>query len=170
LKTIGVLSDTHLSSGDDLSVMRAVSENALVDANIILHAGDIHDLALLEAIFFPRPVFAVAGNMDSTITCGELPAVRIVDIEKVRIALIHGHSLPQPVHRSLLKEFSDKNAVVFGHTHAPYCKKHHGVLLFNPGSPTQPRGHSHPSVGLLRVEQSSIEGHIINLHPSGESI
>ncbi len=166
MKTIGVLSDTHLKTGDDFTLIRSIAEGPFADVDVVLHAGDIHDLAVMEAIFYPRPLHAVMGNLDSLLAM-ELPSLEMLDVENVHIALVHGHNYAYPIERSLASEFRNKNAVVFGHTHVPYCRKHTDVLLFNPGSPTQPRRGNPPSVGILRVEESVIEGHIVNLNRPG---
>jgi len=51
-------------------------------------------------------------------------------------------------------------AVVFGHSHEPYNNVQRGVLLFNPGSPTERRRQPRPSYGFLTIENGLVRGEI----------
>ncbi|MCZ7585782.1 MAG: hypothetical protein M5R36_22000 [Deltaproteobacteria bacterium] len=51
MTVIGVLSDTHIRDGDDVSIIERVAGQELGRASIILHAGDLVDLAPFESIF-----------------------------------------------------------------------------------------------------------------------
>jgi len=53
--------------------------------------------------------------------------------------------------------------VVFGHSHIPVNEWHDGLLLFNPGSPTDRRRQPKHTMGLLRLVDGTIEGQIIPL-------
>jgi predicted phosphodiesterase len=54
-------------------------------------------------------------------------------------------------------------AVVFGHSHVPYNQVQRGVLLFNPGSPTERRRQPRPSYGFLSIENGLVHGQIVYL-------
>jgi predicted phosphodiesterase len=43
------------------------------------------------------------------------------------------------------------DAVLFGHSHRPYCSVEGGRLLFNPGSPTDRRFGPYRSYGWLEI-------------------
>jgi hypothetical protein len=160
---IGVLSDTHLS--DDAGARRflhSLAERHFAGVDLILHAGDIVVPELLVALA-PYPVCAVRGNMDAA-ACG-LPYKRIVTVAGVRIGLIHGWGPAGDLVPRLLGEFPMEklDALVFGHTHEPMCRREGGLLLFNPGSATQRRRMPHTSVGLLEIDAGRIAGKIIQL-------
>ena len=53
------------------------------------------------------------------------------------------------------------HAVVFGHSHEPYNNVQRGVLLFNPGSPTERRRQPRPSYGFLTIENGLVRGQIV---------
>jgi len=55
---------------------------------------------------------------------------------------------------------SKVDAVVFGHSHQPYCELKGGCLLFNPGSPTDRRFQPRFSYGLLSIDQTGVHGTI----------
>jgi putative phosphoesterase len=58
---------------------------------------------------------------------------------------------------------SGADIIVFGHTHLPLNAEEDGVLLFNPGSATYPRG-SVPTFGLITVlGKNNIQAEIIEL-------
>jgi putative phosphoesterase len=169
---IGLISDTHLSSGQ---LPQAILD-ALQGVAMILHAGDLVTLEVLRRLEAIAPVSAVQGNMDLPGVRLHLPVKTLVEAGGRRIGLIHGHHVPHPdrvlpapidfeaMHRYLLSEFSneDVNCIVYGHTHQAHMATYRGVLVINPGSAT----HSHAgrtSVGLLTVEGDGIRGEIIQL-------
>lgn len=159
---IGVLSDTHLGDlKQALPFLQDLAERHFADAELILHAGDLVNPDILMA--FPgRTVHAVRGNMD--IAAGHLPMRKIIALGDFRIGLIHGWGAPDVLEERLLREFrGDRlDCLVYGHSHHPVCHYRDGMLLFNPGSPTDRRWAPYHSVGLLEVGER-IEGRIIRL-------
>jgi putative phosphoesterase len=169
---IGVISDTHLSSG---LIPRAIT-NAFQGVNRILHAGDLVALSTLRGLDAIAPVTAIQGNMDMPGVRLSLPSKHVIEVEGHRIGLIHGHHVPQPsqvlsppldleaMHQYLLSEFVDEtmDCIVYGHTHQAHLETYYGVLIINPGSATRGKG-GQPTVGLLTVDQDRIQGEIIQL-------
>jgi hypothetical protein len=159
---IGVLSDTHLGDlAQALPFLQQLAERHFADAGMILHAGDLVHPDILLA--FPgRIVHAVRGNMD--VGAGHLPLRKIIAAGDFRIGLVHGWGAPDGLEERLLREFrGDRiDCLVYGHSHHPVCHRRDGLLLFNPGSPTDRRWAPFHSVGLLEVGER-IEGRIIRL-------
>ena len=60
---IGVISDTHAQTMEDIP---SSIVDALEKVDLIVHAGDITETAVLEGLREIREVKAVHGNMDST--------------------------------------------------------------------------------------------------------
>ncbi len=160
--TIGVLSDTHFTDPfEGAGFFRRLCESCFADASIILHAGDlVHPDALLG--FGDCPVYAVRGNMDPS--ARELPLRRVVEIGPFRIGMIHGWGAPEGLEERVLAEFSDErlDALVYGHSHRPVCHLRKGLLLLNPGSPTDRRQAPTHTVGLLDVGET-LTGRIVSL-------
>ncbi len=155
---IGVISDTHLR-GPDQELARSVAR-ALGQVDMILHAGDLVNLTVLDALEAPQ-VLAVAGNMDDHLVCQSLPTKRVIKVEGKRIGLIHGWGPPVGLAGRVLKEFEGVDCIVFGHSHRPTNTVKNGVLLFNPGS--YGKGFlGSGTVGILTVDQQ-IKGEIIKL-------
>jgi len=157
---VGVVSDTHWQAADGPLPPELFYELSGVD--LILHAGDLVTIGILDQLTKIAPVQAVAGNMDDDEIRKRLPAKRIVDIEKVRLGLIHGWGPPQGLPERVLREFSEDVAVViFGHSHQPYKEWIDGRLLFNPGNLLSDRFSKGRSYGLLTIEDQQVNGEIV---------
>ena len=151
---IAVLSDTHLRVGKSLP--RFVWEQ-LTDIDMILHAGDLTHSGLLEELSCIAPTRAVRGNCDNWDV--SLPDKDIVECEGFRIGLIHGHSgKGKSTADRAYHAFQDTpvDLIVFGHSHMPYMEWQEGILLFNPGSPTDKRRELRYSMGLLEIQQRQV--------------
>lgn len=159
--TLGVISDTHIRRPEDLPV--AVL-SAFEGVERILHAGDIVRLAALERLERIAPVEAVRGNMDFDLE-RPLPERRIIEVAGLRIGLTHGSGAPQGISDRVLARFADApvDVVVFGHSHHALAERRDGVLLLNPGSPTDKRWAPHRSVALLHIEDGQPRAEIVTL-------
>jgi uncharacterized protein len=145
---IGLISDTH---GHLPSQVR----KAFSDVDLIIHAGDIGNQAVMTELQALAPVRAVYGNMDGS-QVGRLDRVEFVDADGTIICVIHILNSPQAMVRELSKSGKQVDVVVFGHTHRAQETRHNGILFVNPGSATQPRGDKGPSVAVLVVENSRV--------------
>jgi len=157
---IGVLSDTHVSSAEEIPVEALES---IRDVDLILHAGDILALSVIDELRAIAETCAVCGNMDPPVTREELPSKTSVQVAGKRIGLIHGSGAPFGLHKRVLVQFEDVDAVVFGHSHRPMSEMVDGVLLFNPGSPTDQRFAPYRSFGIINIEGDEITGTIVRL-------
>jgi len=146
--TVGCVSDTHVPGR-----ARALPEELLErlgEVDLILHAGDITVGRVLDDLRALAPVLAVAGNVDPPDVGGELERAVVAKIGPWTVGLTHGDlgRGGTTVERAL-GMFTGADVVVFGHSHQPLCESRDGVLLLNPGSPTDPRWAPWPSYGLL---------------------
>jgi putative phosphoesterase len=156
---IGVISDTHLRQ--PTQVLEELMAGPFQEAEMILHAGDITELAVLES-FGGKEIMAVYGNMDSPAVRRKLPAQRTFHAGKFQIGLIHGWGRPQGIEERIRREFGQLDCIVFGHTHIPSQTRREGVLFFNPGAFGASLYAPKKSVGLLDVEDT-IAGQVIYL-------
>ncbi len=155
---LGVISDTHLHrSPVPLRVLQVME-----GTDLILHAGDILEMAVLEELEGIAPVIAVAGNMDHGDVMEALPRKRVVEAAGRRIGLIHGSGAPQQMTSRLRGEFEEVDAIVFGHTHQAYNRDEGSIYFLNPGSPTDKMFAPYRSVGLLELGEE-IRGRIVML-------
>lgn len=157
---IGVISDTHLTSCDE-RLTRLLREH-FKDADLILHAGDLVDLKVLDA-FSCKEVKAVCGNMDLPSVRQSLPKKLILDLNNHRVGLIHGWGMPYGIENKLLSEIGHVDCLVYGHTHSATNAVKDGILFFNPGSATDRRFASRNTIGILDIGET-ISGQIIDLN------
>jgi uncharacterized protein len=137
---IGVISDTH-------GLMRPEALAALTGVEHILHAGDVGDVAILDALREIAPVTAIRGNVDTSGACAELPATDVVELGGELFYLVHSvHDL------DINPRAAGVAMVVSGHSHKAKVEVKDGVVYFNPGS-AGPRRFSLPvPVGFVTVE------------------
>ncbi len=159
-----VLADTHLHSQVPAGRgrVRTLPEAAapyLDGADAILHAGDVLDSGVLAQLSRYAPLHAVLGNNDVTLV-DALPITRIVDIQGVRIGMIHDSGASSGRAERMRRRFPDADVVVFGHSHTPVNERGpSGQLLFNPGSPTQRRSQPCHTLGQLRIAGGELIDH-----------
>jgi putative phosphoesterase len=137
-------------------------------ADLILHAGDFVAASVLAELRAFAPVEAVSGNMDEPALRELLPERRVVEIQDVRIGIVH---IPGPsVGRAerLAASFRGCDAVVYGHTHVPEATRHGSVWILNPGSPTERRRAPTRSMLVLEAGTGRLEPRLVAL-PSGLS-
>jgi putative phosphoesterase len=153
---IGVISDTHL--GVAAVKLPDALMSGLRGVDLILHAGDWvspHVVALVEAI---APVESVAGNNDGPDIAGRFGYAKRLELDGVRIGLVHGDGFRKTTAERALDTFADDapDVVVFGHSHIPEQRQVGRTLLFNPGSPTDKRRQPRYSFGMLIVQNGSV--------------
>ena len=119
---IGIISDTH-------GLLRPEALEALHGASHILHAGDVGDINILEALRAIAPVTAIRGNIDTHGPTAQLPATEAVELNGQIIYMLH--SLAD---LDLKPEAAGIAVVISGHSHKPKIETRNGVLYLNPGS------------------------------------
>ena len=119
---IAVLSDTH-------ALLRPQVLDALRGATHILHAGDVGDIRILEALEQIAPVTAIRGNIDTHGPTAKLPATETIELDGKLIYMLH--SLAD---LDLKPEAAGIAVVLSGHSHKPLIETRSGVLYLNPGS------------------------------------
>ena len=157
-----VVSDTHAPRR-----WKGVPE-ALLDplqrCDLVLHAGDVCVPAVLDELSAFAPVHAVLGNNDGDdVAAWGVPLEREVELEGVRVAMIHIAGPKQGRGKRMGAQFPDAGIVVFGHSHMPVDMVEDGTHLFNPGSPTDPRREPMGSYGWLELGAGRIVSHRIQM-------
>ena len=134
-----LIADTHLPKrARDLpeEVWRAVD-----GADLVLHAGDWVDVALLDALESrARRLVGVAGNNDHGVLRERLPELATVDVEGLRFGVVHETGPAAGREARCEADHLDLDVLVFGHSHIPWdTTTPRGLRLLNPGSPTDRR-------------------------------
>ncbi|MFL5627818.1 MAG: metallophosphoesterase family protein [Ktedonobacteraceae bacterium] len=160
LRKVGVISDTHIPHFKQLP---AAIWQHFEGVELIIHAGDLSVLSVIDELETIAPVVAVQGNVEQREVILKLPTKREITIGHCRIGIVHVLGDSKTHAREAHQEFPDARVVVFGHSHIPYNQEHDGQLLFNPGSATDRRRQPRCSIGLLHVddELESVRGEII---------
>ena len=126
----------------------------------ILHAGDIGELAVLDALADLAPVVAVRGNIDGR---AHLPDSILVDVCQdgrrwLRSLLTHIAVRGPKLRRDarLLARQHGAALVVCGHSHVPLIAADGDLAVFNPGS-VGPRRFSLPiTFGVVDVAADGV--------------
>jgi len=148
---IGVISDTH-------GLMRPEALRALRGSELIIHAGDVGDPEILDALGGIAPVIAVRGNIDKGAWADKLPETEWIERESAAIYVLHDVN-----QLDLNPAAAGLSAVISGHSHKPSICTRDGVLYLNPGS-AGPRRFKLPiTVALLRVNGKEVKAERIDL-------
>lgn len=148
---VGVISDTH-------GLLRPAAVQALQGVEHILHAGDVGDPAILDALRSIAPVTAIRGNIDEGGECGYLSATELVELDGRSIYMLHDVK-----QLDLNPEAAGIAAVVFGHSHKPLIEWRRGVLFLNPGSAGPRRFQLPVTVSWLQIGPDSLTARIVEL-------
>ena len=107
-------------------------------------------LQVLEELRELAPVDAVFGNMDDAELRAMLPERRIVEVDDVRVGMVHVPGPRAGRAERLAAAFPKCAAIVYGHTHVPEVARAGDAWILNPGSPTERR--TAPSRAMIVLE------------------
>ncbi|HXN52419.1 MAG TPA: metallophosphoesterase family protein [Candidatus Acidoferrum sp.] len=119
---IGLISDTH-------ALLRDEALHALRGSDLIIHAGDIGDSKILQALRQIAPVVAVRGNVDTSGWAKSLPETAVAEAGAINIYVLHDSNA-----LDLDPKAAGFHIVVSGHSHKPGRSERDGVVYINPGS------------------------------------
>lgn len=173
---IAIIGHTHpLQTVDQLP---ARGQLALAEADLILHVGNVGNLALLRAIQDKFGLlFAICSKQDSSDLRRYLDEEKVVEFANRRIGMVfeagvtaQGFSLPglkrsitpDILSKQLLAKFPGVDCVVFGWPAKPFSYIYQGKLVFNPGALVYADG-TPGTMGILDVTDRSLAGRIIQL-------
>jgi putative phosphoesterase len=148
---IGLISDTH-------GLLRPSALRAMQGAELIIHAGDVGDAAILEALKKIAPVVVVRGNVDTDKWAEVLPDTAIADAGAAQIYVLH--DVKQLDLNPAAAGFS---MVVSGHSHKPGQTERDGVIYINPGSAGPRRFQLPITVARLDLEKRPWKAEFIDV-------
>ncbi len=137
-----LIADTHVPRRAKDLPARVWSE---VDrADVVVHAGDWTEVELLDRLEArlgaQQQLVGVVGNNDGPALRARLPEVARVEVEGLRLAVVHETGPATGRERRCADAFPDTDVLVFGHSHIPWdSRTDTGLRLLNPGSPTDRR-------------------------------
>lgn len=145
--TLGLISDTHFE--DRCRVLPPAIVDALAGVDLILHAGDVGAIRVLDELAAVAPVIAVHGNDELAGAPDILPARQVLFLAGQRILLYHGHypdRTEELAQRQIddwtsklgrwanLARAADASIIIYGHTHIPWMTQFNEVWVINPGA------------------------------------
>jgi uncharacterized protein len=162
---LGLIADTHIPEAR--AELWPQVFDAFAGCDAILHAGDIHELWLLDQLERVAPVFAARGNgdegfggrqraqadprvHDTWIVTLSGPGLTAEGLPGLRVGIIHDLTIPEvPPHLTVdnvsRRRFGAEpgtpaalDVVVYGDTHVQRIDVIGPTLCVNPGSPTYP--------------------------------
>lgn len=145
---IGLISDTHMP--ERWAELPSAVFLLFQDVDLLLHAGDVGELWVLDQLSAIAPIIAVHGNDETRDAQRELPYQQIVTVAGQRILLWHSHfpdrvdemndrlvdwTLRQKLGRMVSRaQRAGAAFCIFGHWHIPLACEQDGVLVINPGA------------------------------------
>ncbi|MDH6150959.1 MULTISPECIES: metallophosphoesterase family protein [Paraburkholderia] len=141
---IGLISDTH-------NLVRPEALCYLDGCDAIIHAGDICNPDVLDALARIAPLTAVRGNNDTGDWAASLPTHARLTIQQVTILVVHDIA-----ELGCVPQHDGIRVVVSGHSHKPSIAERDGVLYVNPGSAGPRRFKLPVCAGTLTVEGAQV--------------
>lgn len=148
---IGLISDTH-------GLLRPEALDVLRGSDHVLHAGDIGEASILDALRALAPVTAIRGNNDTGPWANALPEAVTVQLGGIAIHMLHDL-------KTLDRHPPDGtvDVIVAGHSHKPAIGQRDGALVVNPGSAGRRRFRLPITVGELSIVDGRVEARILPL-------
>ena len=140
-------------------MLRPEAIHALRGCDVLIHAGDVGDPAVVEQLRALAPTFVVRGNIDKGAWASSLPATEVVEVDGRHFYVLH--DLSQLDVDPIAAGFA---VVVYGHSHQPSAQSRNGVLYINPGSAGPRRFKLPVTVALVKVTGDEIRPEIVELH------
>ena len=163
---IGLIADTHIPEAR-ATLWPQVYE-AFDGVDCILHAGDIHELWVLDTLEEIAPVYAARGNGEDGSGGRDVqpedPRLRYawsLALENLTVGLTHyipANERPPDftVARWVERFFPETtpDVIVYGDTHTELINEVDGILCVNPGSPTYPHNYDtqYGTIGFLELD------------------
>lgn len=151
--TIGIISDTH-------GLLRPEAFTALQGSDLIIHAGDIGDLHIIDKLEAIAPVIAIRGNMDNNIRSHNLRQTEAVELGGHVIYVLHDVS-----RLDIEPSSAHIRVIIHGHSHRPAIQEHDGIMYINPGSSGPRRFRLPVTVAVLNIKGKKLNAGIVDLIP-----
>lgn len=147
---LGILSDTHGFFHPEIPTF-------LKGVDVILHAGDVGDVQILDRLAEIAPVKAVWGNIDGQAVRQRTEEHVWMEVEGCRIWMTHIGGRPgkwtKPVGERLRR--NPPHLLIAGHSHILQIERVaalNGMLFVNPGAAGKQGWHQEKTMVRLRAE------------------
>ncbi|MCE9612894.1 MAG: metallophosphatase family protein [Lentisphaerae bacterium] len=150
-RLIGVISDTH-------GLLRPEAVRALAGVELIIHAGDIDEPAVLDGLRQIAPVVAVRGNVDHGPWARVLPMTEVVQFDEQFLYVLHDLG-----RLNLDPAAAGFHVVISGHTHKPENRTEAGILFLNPGSAGPKRFKLPVTLAIMKIDEGKVTARHVDL-------
>jgi uncharacterized protein len=133
--------------------------SAIESADVVVHAGDWVDVALLDELEQrAQRLVGVFGNNDGPDLRARLPETARVDLDGLRVTVVHETGGRTNRERRMDALYAaDTDLLVFGHSHIPWdTQTAAGMRLLNPGSPTDRRRQPIATYMTAQISDSTV--------------
>jgi putative phosphoesterase len=140
---------------------------AVDNADVVIHAGDWVSVEALDALEArARRLVGVHGNNDGQALRARLPEVARVELDGLRVAVVHETGASTGREARCAARFPDTDLLVFGHSHIPWDTTAPGGLrLLNPGSPTDRRRQPYATFRTAEVSGGALTDVVLHRVP-----
>jgi putative phosphoesterase len=139
-------------------LLRPEALEALRGCELIVHAGDVGDPAILDRLAELAPLHAVRGNVDRGPWASRLPLTAALEVEGCALYVIHILA-----DLDLDPRVSGFRLVISGHSHQPMVRSREGVLYLNPGSAGPRRFNLPVTIARVTVDGDRADAEIVGL-------
>lgn len=156
---IAAVADTH---GHTEAIIKLLQK---LRPDHILFAGDFYQDGQTIGHCLNLPTNIVGGNCDFNHRSQQ---EEIVTLMNHRILLVHGHQygVKKGFNRIYYRARElEVEAVVFGHTHYPFCEQSGDLWLVNPGSPVLPRYPGAGTYAIIEIDAGRLLPHLVYMKP-----
>jgi putative phosphoesterase len=145
---VGLISDTH-------GLLRPEATAFLAGSDHIVHAGDVGDPSILDALAAIAPVTAIRGNVDTDAWADVLRETALIRFGEIAVYVLHDlKALDVDLRAAGIR------VVVSGHSHKPLVAERDGVLYVNPGSAGPRRFRLPITAAELRIDGTMVEANV----------
>ena len=131
-------------------------------SDLIIHAGDVGDSKILDALREIAPLVAIRGNIDTSEWAKSLPKTAVAQAGSVNIYVLHDlKSL------DLNPKAAGFHIVASGHSHKPERSERDGILYVNPGSAGPRRFHLPITIARIDLGVTPWRVEFIDLEKGG---
>jgi uncharacterized protein len=157
-----ILADTHIP-GFRRELPAELGPH-LAGCDVVLHAGDVTDPAVLDRLAGHAAVHAVLGNLDGPDLAAWGASERLeLTVGGVAVAMVHDAGPARGRPQRLRRWFPAAQLVVYGHSHIPEVLRDGERTILNPGSPTWKRRQPHPTVAVARLAPGRVGVELVAL-------
>lgn len=159
---IGLITDTHIPLAAK-EIPPKVAE-IFQGVDLILHAGDIYELPVLDELGRIAPVLAALGDDDAwdMLQDERVEMKHTLNLQGQTLWLVHER--PYVSFLTLHQKEEAPDIVVYGHTHTAQVQRSNGVLFVGSGSPTFLNYIRGPgTVGILDIDANEAQASIVRL-------